>query len=88
MEFGTQLSTLVVDLDRMTLHEERNGTRSGPTMNIRFVFMTSGKYKHVAYKHVASIIVTCRSLTISEFRDLRAEMIYREGDLADLQIGV
>ena len=83
MEFGTQLGTLVVDLDRMTLHEERNGTRSGPTMNIRFVFMTSGKYKHVA-----SIIVTCRSLTISELGDLRDEMIYREGDLADLQIGV
>ena len=59
------------------------GTRSAWTMNIRVVFMTSGKYKHFA-----SIIVTCRSLTISDFGELRAEKIYHGVDLGDLQIGV
>lgn len=78
-----RLGKLIVNLDRMTLHEEKNGTRSAWTMNMRVVFMTSGKYKHVA-----SIIVTCRSLTISEFGDLRDEMIYREVDPGDLQLGV
>ena len=78
-----RLGELIVNLNRMTLHEEKNGTRSAWTMNIRVVFMTSGKYKHFA-----SIIVTCRSLTISDFGELRAEKIYHGVDLGDLQIGV
>ena len=75
-------SSLVVDLREMNVHEETHATsdsyvRSHWTMNIRPVFMTTGKYTHAA-----SIIVLYQSLTISDIQDIDQE------DLGDFQIGV